>query len=383
MLFYGVSMSVEGKKPKFMSSPDFEKNQDKFFEKHQATPRIPADYYLGWKMAQLQLSLGRKKLIYLDTNHWVNLRHVEMGYRLQKPAYQTMLQLLTRLHQTGRICCPISFLLFLELMKQSDVNTRMKTANLMDQFSGGLCFQFPLEMTESELRHFIIRRIPSVEQGPKAWVFTKAGFIGGHLLPTVELFDKETNNLIQKVWIDNMWDVGLSDLIEDLDAFGFTDNYWKRYAAQANQEAGIYRTESHSYEDALMLQKAIFVRIMIDEDLERVSRDIFEKYPECADPKNLRPVGETEYSPHHFPSLQILAGIHAANLLSTMKFEANDMLDFRHASMAIPYCDAICCDNPMATRLRDKPCEFGNIYGAKIFGKAEEINDYLEKLEKL
>ena len=373
-------MSGERKKPKFMSSPDFEKNQAASFAKHRATPQVTSDYYLGLKMAELELSVRRKKLIYLDTNHWINLRHVVLNYRLQKPAYQVMLQLLTKLHQAGRILCPISYFLFTELMKQTDIDTRVKTANLMDQFSDGLCFQFPLEMRESELRHFIMRRIPSVKQGPKAWVYTKVGFLGGHLYPTVEVFDKDTNNLMQKAWTDLMWGIPLSDLIDELAEFGKDRDFWNQYADQTNQEAGAYRAGNHTYEHALQLQKAIFVRIMVAEDLDRVSNDIFNKYPECADPKNLR--SEMEYSPHNFPSLQILAGIHAANMLSTMKFEANDMLDFRHTSMAIPYCDAVCCDHPMATRLRDKPCEFGNVYGAKIFGKVEEINQFLQELDR-
>jgi hypothetical protein len=63
-----------------------------------------------------------------------------------------------------------------------------------------------------------------------------------------------------------------------------------------------------------------------------------------------------------------------------MKFDANDMLDFRHAALAIPYCDAVCCDNPMAARLRSKPCEFGKVYGTQILGRPEEILCFLKTL---
>jgi hypothetical protein len=94
----------------------------------------------------------------------------------------------------------------------------------------------------------------------------------------------------------------------------------------------------------------------------------------------VRPEAETEYSPQNFPSFQIIAGITAADMLSTMKFDGHDIFDFYHAALAIPYCDALFCDNPMATRLRNKPCQFGKIYDTQILRRPEEIRDYLTVL---
>jgi hypothetical protein len=61
----------------------------------------------------------------------------------------------------------------------------------------------------------------------------------------------------------------------------------------------------------------------------------------------------------------------------------NDMLDFRHAALAIPYCDAVFCDGPMAVRLRSKPCQFGQVFGTKILGRPAEIIEYLSGCRRL
>lgn len=80
-------------------------------------------------------------------------------------------------------------------------------------------------------------------------------------------------------------------------------------------------------------------------------------------------------------SVQVLAGANAACIVNKlMKFDANDLLDFRHAALAVPYCDVLCCDNPMAQMLRSKPLEFGKTYDTEILGNPDEILLYLNVL---
>ena len=61
-----------------------------------------------------------RKLIYLDTNHWIKLRHVLLASRHLQKEYAEALPLLIDLAKKGRVLCPISFPLFLELMKQTE-----------------------------------------------------------------------------------------------------------------------------------------------------------------------------------------------------------------------------------------------------------------------
>ncbi len=365
---------------RFLSSPLFQELSRKSFEKHIASPEISADAYFAQKDSELQGELANKKLLYLDTNHWINLRHVVLTSPLEKPGYREILALLESLHGHRRICCPVSFLLFIEVMKQTDPATRLNTAKLMDRFSDGVCFQFPLEIARSELRHLLLRTTTNQPCRPRPWVWTKMGFLSGQLLPELSGIPDAQNDLMQKAWTDLMWSVRLEQVLEMLGSFDHGMEFWDRYAAACNVDAAFYRSSDLSYEEVLKREKALLVRKLMEQELQSIGQELCDKFPECHDPTKLKRPPESDYSPLKLPSLQILAGISAADMLSKMKFEANDMLDFRHAALAIPYCNAVFCDNPMATRLRNKPCEFGSVYGVTILGRAEEILAYLKGL---
>jgi hypothetical protein len=370
------------KPPAFLLSPAFQEVSRKAFEKHKASPEVSLKAYFAQRIRELQRELAGRKIIYLDTNHWINLRHVVLGSPREKPGYREILELLQRLHGQGRTCCPISFLLFIELMKQSDPLTRLQTAKLMDQFSDGVCFQFPLEMARTELCHFLLSRVPNLPRQLKAWVWTKTGFMGGELLPTLPSTPDATNNLIQKAWTDLMWAVGLEQVLEVIDSFHSGTDFWEKYAAASNADAVFYRSSDLDYAKVLEREKALLMRKLIAEELPAISLEMWDVFPQVRDPSKLPQPTESDYSPFNFPSLQILAGISAADMLSSKTFNSHDMLDFRHAALAIPYCDAVCSDHPMATRLRNKPCEFGKVYGTQILGRADEIVDYLKTLTR-
>jgi hypothetical protein len=368
--------------PAFLKSPAFQEISRKSFERHGATPEISFNAYFAYKTQELRHELAGRKLIYLDTNHWINLRHVVLNSPREQSGYRELLILLNKLHDQRRICCPISFLLFLELMKQSDPVTRLQTAKLMDCFSDGVCFQFPLEIARNELRHFLLKCVPRLPGELKAWVWTKTGFLGGELFPTMPAVPDATNELIHKAWTDLMWAVRLEHFLETIESFDSGTDFWGKYAAASNADAVFYRSSNLGYARVLEREKGLLLRRLIADELPSIGQEIWDAFPECRDPTKLPPATEADYSPFNFPSLQILAGISAADMLSTKKFNSHDMLDFRHAAQAIPYCDVVCADQPMATRLSKKPCEFGKVYGTQIFGRADEIIDYLKKLTK-
>ena len=368
------------KPPGFLASPKFQEISRESFARHNRTPDVSFNTYFAYKTRELQRELAGKKTIFLDTNHWINLRHVVMQSPLERPSYKEILTLLNDLHERQQICCPISFLLFEELMKQTDPVTRLNTARLMDRFSDGVCFQFPLELARNELRHFLLKRLPGLSCESKAWVWTKTGFFYGELFPTISKIQDATNDLIQKAWTDLMWAVGLENILEIIDSSDSGTDFWERYAVAANSDAKTYRSLDITYAKVLEREKAFLVRQLVDDELDIVSKEIWDAFPQCRNPDNLTPVRKSDYSPHNLPSLQILAGIVAADMLGGKKFNSHDMLDFRHAALAIPYCDAVCADHAMATRLRDKPCEFGKIYGTHILGRADEMFNYLKTL---
>jgi len=363
----------------FITSPRFREISQQLFEKHARDPQISPDAHFKSKSDELRNELQGKKLLYLDTCHWVNLRHVVLGSPSERPGYRQILETLRRLHAQRVIRCPISFLLFLELMKQTDPKTLIATAQLMDEFSGGLCFQFPIELARFELRQMLLEGLVGSEVAKRTGCpWTMTGFLCGEMWPEIASLPQETRCLIGKVWIDLMWAVRLEQIVGTVKPSNLVTDFWKRYAAASNADAVFYRTSQLPYSDVLQREKALLTRKLMMEELPHVERELWDAFPQCRDPAWLKQL--PEYSPWNLPSLQILAGISAADMVTPKKFEPNDMLDYRHAALAIPYCDAVFCDIPTAARLRSKPCDFGKVYDTEILGQPAEISSYLNKL---
>ncbi|HMJ67085.1 MAG TPA: hypothetical protein VK615_17205 [Candidatus Binatia bacterium] len=81
------------------------------------------------------------------------------------------------------------------------------------------------------------------------------------------------------------------------------------------------------------------------------------------------------------PSLEVVASLDAALTLDTAKkVQANDMEDYLHAAQALPYCDALFCDDFMALKLRNKPLEFGKHYQTEIASHPDELLAHLKSL---
>jgi hypothetical protein len=294
--------------------------------------------------------------------------------------YGEVLAVLMTLFANGKIRCPVSFFAFIELTKQTDPITRVATARLIDQLSEGLCFQFPPDLARSELRHFLQKTVAGQPVGEKPWAFTRVGFLAGQTIPELTSAPEATKTLVQKTWIDVMWALRLEHIVEMRATPSGPLDFWEKYAAAANTDAAFYRSSRLSYPRVLEREKALLLRKLLQEELEHLGHELWATNPELRDVNKLLQRPLPTASPYALPSFQILAGITAAAMRTNMKFEANDILDFRHAALAIPYCDAVCCDKPMAARLRSKPCDFGKVYGSQILRGPEEILGYLKTL---
>jgi hypothetical protein len=364
--------------PKLFMSEDYDQRLKETFARHRAQPELSADAYLRRRHFQLQKALEGRTLIYLDTNHWINFRHVMLDSRHAQTEYAEALFMLNDLAKKGCVLCPISFPLFLELMKQTDLITRSATAELMQVFSGGVCFQFPHELEKLELRQRALRGL----LGAKApdlneWVWTKVGYLAGEMLPYNKAFSDADNNLIRKISIDGMWELPLEYFIE-LDSDKLEHEAEHLIAIATNGDAERYRDAELAFSEVLVHEKAYRVRRLMD-DLKQIIQELWNDYPEYRDVSKL-PQADEGFDPLALPSLQVLASINAVLIVSGKKFSGNDILDLQHAALAVPYCDALVCDRRMANTLTNKPLEFSRVYGTKILSSGNELNSYLKTL---
>ncbi len=365
--------------PKLFASEDYERKLQQSCDKHKAQPELSSDAYLRRKHFGLQKAIEGRTLIYLDTNHWINLRHILLDCRHARKEYAEILLLLDQLAAKRRVLCPISFPLFLELMKQSDMETRKATAELMQHLSGGVCIQIPDWLEKVELR----QRTMKVLLGSEApdlneWIWTKVGYVAGEILPHNEVWPEGDGNFIRKLSIDAMWELPLEYFIEN-DSEQLPHDAEHLLAEATNQDAAWYRGAKLPYPEVLAREKAYRVRRLLYE-LKQLLHDLWNEYPNHRDVSNMTPPNDGDVDPWALPSSQVLAGINAALIHSGKRFSANDILDFQHAALAVPYFDALFCDRRMANTLISKPLEFGSTYDTKIYGRADEISAYLRNL---
>jgi hypothetical protein len=103
--------------------------------RHSVSDRLPAAIHLDGKLKELKSQVAKKKVIYLDVCHWINLRHVWLQSSKALPVYEQIQVCLNQLALRQAVLCPLSAPIFEELMKQLDPRSRAATANLMDIFS--------------------------------------------------------------------------------------------------------------------------------------------------------------------------------------------------------------------------------------------------------
>jgi len=345
---------------RLFAMPEQEKVLRESLAYNRQHPEISPETHLRQKHLGLLKALEERTLIYLDTCHWINLLHTLLKNTKALPVYQDIFHLINNLAINNRVLCPVSFPLFLEMMKQKDETTRLATARLMDCLSAGVCFQHPYLIQRLELRQIMLRGILR-DKAPdlRDQVWTKVGFIAGEMLPFPKGFSEEDKIFLQKLSIDGMWETPLDHFAEHA-LPELSTIHQQKLASATNTDAEWYRTNKIPFEEALAREKAFSLR-SLRKDFEEIAKEIFEDYPQHRDTSKLPQPSASDASPWVLPSSQVLASINAALITSTKKFSANDILDFQHAALAVPYCDALFCDGPMAHILRTKPLEFGKV----------------------
>jgi len=361
----------------------FRRRVREYAEKHRIALTVTPEEYLAQKQGELARKLEGKNLIYLDTKHWVNLCRVVVHSPQFLPIYDEILGLLRLLRRKDCICCPVSSPLFEELMKQTDRATRLATAKMMDELSGGVCVRSWLDLVQFEFAKHVHRTLRGgdVEAGAfPAW--TKAGFwAGDHTVGFPEL-SMDDNALMEKVHIDLRWEMTFEECQSIPEWIPTPDMFTVAWVQESNQVKAC-QTESKLSFNKLVRQRRRQLFAALKDPFVLMLPALCRGLP--GSPAEhvatiLDPIYEGR-NPNALPFLEIVAGLDAAIALeSTRKVQVNDMLDYLHAAQALPYCDALFCDNYMAQKMRNKPLEFGRIFDTEVGSRPEEIACYLKRL---
>jgi hypothetical protein len=112
-------------------------------------PEVTLDAHVRRVQIALGYELAKRKAVYLDMNFWIELRAANAGKGKAKAT--ELLDLLRKVVESGRLFCPISESVFLELMKQTDPVSREETAALIDSLSLGVTLMDQERRVSTEL----------------------------------------------------------------------------------------------------------------------------------------------------------------------------------------------------------------------------------------
>lgn len=318
--------------------------------------------------------LQGKRLIYVDTNHWVNLRHVVLGAPNANPIYGDILHVLKKVHKRQKLLCPVSAGMITELMKQT--STRDATARLMDELSDGVCLRDWISVSKEEAKALAMKTLAPSTVRPPLLLWTRVADCLGLLQDLAG--NKQLETYVAFGWIDVYWKCGVFEYSQIPNWIEPTGVFGPLFAETANAEATACRESHTSFQSALAYARSSIAGAL-GGDLSIALAEVGRGLPgaPATEIQTLFDGILASTESQDLPTVQVMSRIFASVVASNRKVKRNDSIDYTHAAQAIPYCNALFCDTPMKHLLLDERLGFREKYGVEILSEPLEILEYL------
>ena len=357
--------------------------------RHQTQTDVSAVRYFRSLQKQLADQFVGRRRIYLDTKYWVLLRDAALG-RARSAMHTEILGRLRTLVSCGLIACPLSDAAYVESMQQTDKDTRLATAALMDELSGGLAIATEETRVRLELLNFMTD--PCSEMGglnDRLWV--KCGFVLGENVPHVEAFDTHTNLIAQKSFIDLMWHQTIADFAVKAHSKNMIPI--RASAARINEELVAYADHIRSFKQAVAAEFSGCVKQF---NLELAAAALREKGYSGATSQEAAQFQEAmqtalynalrlrpDFMAKRVPTLFIHAMCHPAiRWDKCRKLDSHWLLDIHHACAALPYHDAMFTEHPLRILLQSGNMRMEQRFGTRIFSAEADVLQFLADCEE-
>ena len=368
------------------------------FAHYEKLANLSTDQYLSLQHGLLGDKVLRLHRIYLDQKYWNYCRDALRG-RPQRPAHAEILSLLRRLVQTGVCVCPASHVVLDETLRQSDIDSRTLTAQLIDELSTGICLQPYFFFVGFEIYHWLKTKRPDPpDVHPVArYAWTYPTNVLGVSVPHVTAMPPDMNAAMQKFWFDFSSRIPFSRMaagMHDCPHAGRKtpiEHYLKQ-----NEMCETHRGDFQTFGEAFLLElrgaleaEETAVREAWTLHYERETGNRITD-PECEDARQTTmAMCGLIYSAfqHHkittqMPSLRIPVGIHAALRHGRRKHRMGDIEDHMHASLALPYCNAFFTEKTLGNLLTREPLGYDRLYGCTVLWKDNDIIQHLEQTKE-
>jgi len=358
------------------------------FDRHRANPEVSVEEHVGRKSIELGEWVLARERVYLDKCFWIRLRDVRLG-RNDDPSSYALLEVLTSSVKKGLRVCPISDALFLELLKQTDFNTRVATAQLIDDLSCGVTLVPHPTRIATEMAHFFYANTGHTVHPLEILVWSKVANVLGVHHPVAREFSAEDQVLIQKAYFDHTWRLSLAEVMEVIGDRSGPECSYPALAEQINREKAVhigemssfsqvYRTEILGILDAVApIANDVLLKMAMDRGIRPTAADERTEVPETL--AFLGAAIEKPQVKRALRTLHIEASLHAAvRWNKTQNFDANDFYDFKHAAAALGYCNVFLTDGAMHTLLTQKHMAGRHGSSCRITSSLQEAVAWLE-----
>jgi len=361
-------------------------------EKHSLEADISLSRYVRNRRIELGKNVTQRKLIYLDTRYWIILRDVLLRRRTDDSGVRLLNSLRLKARQE-KVICPISASVFIKLLKQQDLQTRRKTAELIDELSLGITLADEEERIKTELAHLIYSNFGRDSIYPLKWlIWSKLSYVFGVVhLTNIEIGSEKL--IFQKVVFDHMWDCTLAEMIDTLGDEQPPESDFKALASMLNEGNADNAGEIQNFRQAYTIEIEGCLSLFIPDAL-KILEDMFERRT-----GNVIKDFSIEREEHEFQLLSFFCKLSGKNKLPTLlptlhiialchaslrwdknrKFKRNDFYDFYHAAAAVAYCDAFLTENPLKTLLEQNHLQIEQDFDCRIISSIEEAVGFIEK----
>ena len=347
------------------------------------------------RQIDLGKSIASRRKIYLDACFWIIVRETALGI-CTEPAARKLLHYLRRGVAGGRLVCPISSSMFLELMKQSySPGRRIGTAQLIDELSLGVSMIPSRIVMGTEIHSFLLQAKGGVDLYPmQKLIWTKVAYVLGDTYPSLAQLSSAEELTIQKAFFDHLWSCSLSDMVKTIgDNTPFPDGFAK-LSEYTNERNAQYKDELRSFAQTYDIELRGAIEVAGD-----VAADVIQQLAEKEAGRQLLPTPDERAASinmcrnllyHAFKkpetkvalrSLHVGAAIHAVMRWDkARKFKPNDYYDIEHATAALSYCDAFLTEGPLHHLVTQPQINLEVVNSCRVFSDIQAAVDHVRQL---
>ena len=357
---------------------------------HEMNNKVTLKEYVDSEQIKLSDSIKDRIKIYLDTKFWIYLRD---GMKGKNGKYSRLYTILKELVKNGKIVCPLSFSVYSEVSKQSDKETRIMTAKIIDELSLGISVKNVYELYYNDAFYFIVSKSGFFQNYTQKSNFDYIGSVlSGTSVPVPNIpLTNIPNESIQKAWFDFYKTMKLSDIVDNYDEESV--NYYKNMNTRL-QKYNNKVVKPHYQTDKLQeilrneligcIESINFIPTLMKEVYEMTVGKVSEN--EVVDENKIKnffcnTLINRKYKSKILDSLYMFGVLNTLNVYEqTRPVQDNDEEDFFHAVQALSTCDYFFTEKRLKHLLNVKTFKLSDEFNTIVISDIDEAISFVEKI---